>query len=69
MTNLLPAFFLPFFGFGFVMYFLPSIIALVRSKRDITAILLLNLFLGWTFIGWVVALVWAVKTDAPVVVR
>jgi hypothetical protein len=69
MTNLLPAFFLPFFGFGFVMYFLPSIIALVRSKRDITAILLLNLFLGWTFIGWVVALVWAVKTDVPLVVR
>ena len=34
---LLPAFiFLPFFGFGFVMYFLPSIIALARSKRDIT---------------------------------
>jgi hypothetical protein len=69
MTNLLPAFFLPFFGFGFVMYFLPSVIALVRSKRDISAILLLNLFLGWTFIGWVVALVWAVKTDVPVVVR
>jgi Superinfection immunity protein len=69
MANLLPAFFLPFFGFGFVMYFLPSIIALVRSKRDITAILLLNLFLGWTFIGWVVALVWAVKTDVPLVVR
>jgi hypothetical protein len=69
MANLLPAFFLPFFGFGFVMYFLPSIIALVRSKRDITAILLLNLFLGWTFIGWVVALVWAVKTDIPLVVR
>ena len=61
--------FFPFFGFGFVMYFLPSIIALVRSKRDITAILLLNLFLGWTFIGWVVALVWAVKTDVPLVVR
>ncbi len=29
-------FFFPFFGFGFVMYFLPSIIALARSKRDIT---------------------------------
>jgi hypothetical protein len=54
MTNLLPAFFLPFFGFGFVMYFLPSIIALARSK---------------TMIGWVVALVWAVKTDVPMVVR
>ncbi len=69
MTHLFPAFFLPFFGFGFVMYFLPSIIALARSKRDITAIVLLNFFLGWTMIGWVVALVWAVKTDVPMVVR
>jgi hypothetical protein len=69
MAHLLPAFFLPFFGFGFVMYFLPSIIALARNKRDITAIVLLNFFLGWTMIGWVVALVWAVKNDVPVVVR
>jgi hypothetical protein len=69
MTHLLPAFFLPFFGFGFVMYFLPSIIALARSKRDIAGIVLLNFFLGWTLIGWVVALVWAVKTDVPMVVR
>lgn len=66
---LLPAFFLPFFGFGFVMYFLPSIIALARSKHDLTAIVLLNFFLGWTMIGWVVALVWALKTDYPMVVR
>lgn len=66
---LLPAIFFPFFGFGFVMYFLPSIIALARSKRDLTAIFLLNLFLGWTMIGWVVALVWAFKTDVPMVVR
>jgi hypothetical protein len=69
MAHLLPAFFLHFIGFGFVMYFLPSIIALARSKRDITAILLLNLLLGWTVIGWVVALIWAVKTDVPMVVR
>jgi hypothetical protein len=69
MTHLLPAFFLPFFGFGFVMYFLPSIVAFARSKRDTAAIVLLNFFLGWTLIGWVVALVWAVKTDVPMVVR
>jgi len=65
---LFPAFFLPF-GFGFVMYFLPSIIALARNKRDLTAIVLLNFFLGWTMIAWIVALVWAVKTDVPMVVR
>ena len=51
------------------MYFLPSIIGLARNKRDIGAIILLNFFLGWTMIGWVIALVWAVKTDYPMVVR
>ncbi len=69
MTHFLPAFFLSFFGFWFVVYFLPSILAFARSKRDTAAIVLLNLFLGWTMIGWVVALVWAVKTDVPAVVR
>jgi len=64
---LLPALFFPFFGF--VMYFLPSIIAVARNKRDIAAIVLLNFFLGWTMIGWVAALVWAVKADVPMVVR
>ncbi|HLZ40718.1 MAG TPA: superinfection immunity protein [Candidatus Sulfotelmatobacter sp.] len=66
-------FFFPFFGFGLLvplaMYFLPSIIALARSKRDTLAIFLLNFFLGWSVIGWIVALVWAAKNDAPVVVR
>jgi hypothetical protein len=58
-------FFFPFFGLGTVMYFLPSIIALARSKRDLLAIFLLNLFLGWSVIGWIVTLVWAAKSDVP----
>ena len=58
-------FFFPFFGLSTVMYFLPSIIALARSKRDLLAIFLLNLFLGWSVIGWIVALVWAAKSDVP----
>jgi hypothetical protein len=62
-------FFFPVIGLGTVMYFLPSIIALARSKRDILAIFLLNLFLGWSIIGWIVALVWAAKSDYPVAVR
>jgi hypothetical protein len=62
-------FFFPFFGIGFVLYFLPTIIAALKSKRDTVAILLLNLFLGWSVIGWIVALVWAAKNDAPVVAR
>ena len=63
------AFFVPILGFGFVMYFLPAIIAFARSKRDAVSILVLNFFLGWTAIGWVIALVWALKQDVPVVVR
>jgi hypothetical protein len=62
-------FFFHFFGFGLVMYFLPSIIALARSKRDLLAIFLLNFFLGWSVIGWIVSLVWAAKNDAPMMVR
>ncbi|HUJ93993.1 MAG TPA: superinfection immunity protein [Terriglobales bacterium] len=62
-------FFHPFLGIGLGLYFLPSIIALARSKRDIAAIVLLNLFLGWTAIGWIVALIWAVKMDVPAPAR
>jgi len=40
-----------------ILYFLPSIIA--HSKRDFGGIVLLNIFLGWTVIGWVAALIWA----------
>jgi Superinfection immunity protein len=58
-----------FFGFGLLTYFLPTIIAAARSKRDLGAIFVLNLFLGWTFIGWIVALVWALKHDYPAMVR
>ncbi len=61
--------FFPFFGLSFVMYFLPSIIALARSKRDLLAIFLVNLLLGWSVIGWIVALVWAAKNDVPAMVR
>lgn len=67
--NLLALFFPPIFGFGFILYFLPAIIAFARSKRDAGMILVLNLFLGWTAIGWVIALFWALKQDAPVVIR
>jgi hypothetical protein len=45
--------------FGVVLYFVPSFLAIKR--KNAAAIFMLNLFLGWTFIGWVVALVWAVS--------
>jgi len=44
-----------------VLYFLPAIIADKRNHPNKTAIAVLNVFLGCTFLGWVVALVWSVK--------
>lgn len=67
--HLFAIYFFPIFGFGFLFYFLPAIIAAARSKRDLASIFVLNLLLGWTAIGWVVALVWALKTDLPVTAR
>jgi hypothetical protein len=42
-------------------YFLPAILG--RKKSNATSIFLVNLLLGWSFIGWVVALVWALSND------
>ncbi|MGD0460857.1 MAG: superinfection immunity protein [Tepidisphaeraceae bacterium] len=41
------------------IYFLPFIVADQRQHPSAGAIAILNIFLGWTFLGWVVALVWA----------
>lgn len=46
-----------------LLYFIPTLLALVRLKRNTMAIFALNLFLGWSVIGWVVALVWAFTHD------
>ena len=46
-------------------YLLPFSIALIRGTRNLAAIFLLNFFLGWSIIGWIVAAIWALteKTD------
>ena len=49
------------------LYFVPSFIAVNKNKRNKNAIFALNLLLGWTFVGWVVALVWSLikeETDS-----
>jgi len=48
---------------GFALYFAPTLEAYHRKKKNKEAIFYLNFFLGWTLIGWVVALVWAVTKD------
>ena len=44
----------------FGAYFLPTLIAFLRNHKNKLAIFFLNILLGWTGIGWVVALVWSV---------
>lgn len=39
--------------------FLPSLIAFIRRHHNRYAILVLNVLLGWTLVGWAVALVWS----------
>lgn len=43
-----------------VVYFFPAIVAAVRHTHNATGILLLNVFLGWTVVGWFVALLMAI---------
>ena len=42
-----------------VVYFIPAAVAFLRAHRSKVAILTLNILLGWTGIGWIVALVWS----------
>jgi len=41
------------------IYLIPAIIAIKSDHPNKTAIVVLNILAGWTFIVWVVALVWA----------
>jgi hypothetical protein len=60
--------FFPFFHFhpifllvSLFLYFLPAYLA--RNRSNFTAILVLNVLAGWTFIGWIIALVWALSEE------
>ena len=42
------------------LYFLPWFLASRRDHPNLAGIAVINLLLGWTLLGWVVALVWAI---------
>jgi ABC-type sugar transport system permease subunit len=48
------------------LYFIPTLVAMGRRKRNTAAIFALNLFLGWTLLGWVLALVWSLSVDPQI---
>src|SRR5258708_32907593 len=50
---------------GAALYFIPSVVALVRGTEDTGMVIVLNVFLGWTFLGWVVSLALAFASSRP----
>ncbi len=44
---------------GIFLYFLPGLIAGKRKHKYSTLITILNIFIGWTVLGWLALLVWA----------
>lgn len=44
------------------LYFLPTIVAWRRKVPNVGSVAVINIFLGWTFVGWVVALAMAARS-------
>ncbi len=62
----IPAIPLSILAILFIPYFVPSIIAFARKHRNAVPILLLNIFLGWTLLGWIGALIWSLTTPTEI---
>lgn len=41
------------------LFFLPTIWAYITKHPSKSSIFFINLFLGWTIIGWIIAVIWA----------
>jgi len=52
----------------FVMYWLPTIVAILRRTPSALGVATINCFLGWTVIGWIMALIMALAA-APATQR
>ena len=46
-------------AFCLLFYFIPTFVAYNRSHQSKLAIFFMNLTLGWSVIGWIVALIWS----------
>ena len=51
--------FLGLIGLG--IYMIPGIIAMYKNHKSKVGIVLLNFFLGWTVIVWVLCLLWSIN--------
>jgi len=52
---------------GLSLYFLPSIIAGIKKHPNKNSILVLNIILGFTGIGWLVLCVWALIDNKQII--
>ncbi len=50
-----------FIFFLIIVYFTPAFVA--KGKKDFRSILILNIFTGWTLIGWIGSLFWAINSE------
>jgi hypothetical protein len=46
-----------------VLYFWPIVVAVRTNHKNTASIAVVNVCLGWTLVGWVVAMAWALKKD------
>lgn len=46
-----------------VIYLTPALVAYGRNHVNTMAITALNILLGWTFLGWAAAFVWALTAN------
>ena len=53
---------LTFFAILFVMYWLPTLVAILRRTPSALGVASINFFLGWTIVGCIVALMLALAT-------
>lgn len=44
-------------------YLIPAIVSGARKTKHFWWIFAINFFLGWTVVGWIVALVWALRDE------
>jgi len=51
------------------IYFVPTLVAIIRGHHSKGAVIVLNILLGWTIIGWIVAIVWSFTNPNQVVVQ
>lgn len=47
-------------------YFLPAVIASNRNTKHGGMIVFINLVFGWTVLGWIAALIWAIDGSKKV---